>query len=132
MFSRPLRLALAGLWIAGACLAGLTAILSLSHHLGQAVPYVVITVVLVLMALYTARGQRWVTLIGLAICTLQPIAAIAAAWELVTGISESQVHKLNDLGIDPTFGVALNVVFSVVASLLAVWAYREWRAAGKG
>jgi hypothetical protein len=129
MFSRHLRLALAGLWIAGAVLAGMTAVLSFAHHLGQAVPYTVITVALVLMAIYTARGQRVVTLIGLAICAVQPIAAIAAAWELVNGISRSQVRKLDDLGIDPTFGVALNVVFSVVASLLAVWAYLEWRAA---
>jgi hypothetical protein len=129
MFSRPLRLALAGLWIAGACLAGMTAILSFTHHLGQAVPYTLITVALVLMAIYTARGRRVITLVGLAICALQPIAAIAAAWELVNGISESQVRKLDDLGIDPTFGVALNVVFSVAASLLAVWAYREWRTA---
>jgi hypothetical protein len=131
MFSRPLRLALAGLWIAGAVLAGMSAILSFTHHLGQAVPYTVITVALVLMAVYTARGRRVVLLIGLAICALQPIAAIAAAWELLNGISRSQVRKLDDLGIDPSFGVALNVVFSVVASLLAVWAYREWRAAGR-
>ena len=130
MLSRPLRRALAGLWMAGACLAGMTAILSFTHHLDQAVPYTVITVALALMAVYTARGQRVVLLVGLAICSLQPIAAIAAAWELVNGIARSQVRKLDDLGIDPTFGVALNVVFSVVASLLAVWAYREWRAAG--
>src|SRR3954468_23724612 len=120
MFSRPLRLALAGLWIAGAVLAGMTAVLSFTHHLGQAVPYTVITVALVLMAIYTARGQRVVTLVGLAICALQPIAAIAAAWQLVNGIAKSQAHKLNDLGIDPTLGVALNVVFSIVASVLAL------------
>src|SRR3954454_16054876 len=131
MFSRPLRLGVAGLWGAGACLAGMTAILSFTHHLDQAIPYAVITVLLVLMAIYTARGQRVALMVGLAICALQPIAAIAAGWELLNGISKSQVHKLDDLGIDPTFGVALNVVFSVVASLLAVWAYREWRAAGR-
>src|SRR3954465_15301993 len=82
MFSRPLRLALAGLWVAGACLAGMTAILSFTHHLDQAIPYAVITVLLVLMAIYTARGQRVALMVGLAICALQPIAAIAAGWEL--------------------------------------------------
>jgi purine-cytosine permease-like protein len=131
MFPRALRVALAALWVAGALLAGTTAILSWTHHLGQAVPYGVISVGLLLMAVYTARGHRAVTLVGLAICALQPFAAIAAAWELVNGISASQVHKLEDLGIDPTFGVALNVVFSTVASVLAVWAYRAWRAAGR-
>jgi hypothetical protein len=50
----------------------MTAILSFTHHLGQAVPYSMITLLLVLMAVCTARGQRVVLLVGLVICASSP------------------------------------------------------------
>jgi hypothetical protein len=123
MFPRALRLALAALWVCGAALASITAALSARHHTGQAGAYAAIAAALIAMAVLTARGQPVVTIVGLVICAVQPLAVIATAWELVHGISASQVDKLEALGVDPTLGVTVNLIFSAVASVLAMWAY---------
>jgi hypothetical protein len=121
---RPLRLALTSLWIAGALLAAVTAVMATRRDAGGVGGYAGAAVALALMALFTTRGHRLITTIGLVICALQPIAVAATAWELTHDISHTQVHKLQQLGVNPRLGVAINLVFCACASVLAVWAYR--------
>ena len=124
---RPLRIALIALWVSGAMLAAVTAVVAMRRDAGGVGGYAGAAVALALLALFTARGHRLITTIGLAICALQPFAVAATAWELTHDISHTQVDKLQELGVTPRFGVAINLVFSACASVLAAWAYRTRR-----
>ena len=119
---RRLRIALTSLWVAGGTLAAATAVMALRRDAGGVAGYAAAAVALTLGALFTARGQRLITTIGLVACAGQPLAVAATAWELTHGVSHAQVEKLHALGIDPRVGVSINLVFSVCASLVAAWA----------
>ena len=126
---RPLRIALTVLWASGALMAAVTSVLAARRAASGAGGYAGAAVTLALLAFFTARGNGLVTTIGLGICALQPFAVAATAWELTHDISSTQVEKLDALGIDPRVGVAINLVFSACASVLAAWAYlTRWRA----
>ena len=124
---RPLRLALVALWVSGATLAAVTAVVAIRRDAGGVAGYTGAAVALALGALFTARGHRLITTIGLVACAGQPLAVAATAWELTHCISHIQVAKLQALGVNPTVGVAINLVFSLCASLLAAWAFRTRR-----
>lgn len=124
---RQLRIALIALWVSGAMLAAATAVVATRRDAGGVGGYAGAAVALALLALFTARGHRLITTIGLAVCALQPFAVAATAWELTHDISHAQVEKLQELGVNPRLGVAINLVFSASASVLAAWAYRTRR-----
>ena len=124
---RRLRIALTALWVAGATLAAVTAVVALRRDADGVGGYVGAAVALALGALFTARGHRLITMIGLVGCAGQPLAVAATAWELTHRISDIQVEKLRALGVNPRVGVAINLVFSLCASVLAVWAFRTRR-----
>ncbi len=126
-FHRPLRIALIALWVSGAMLAAVTALVAAQRDAAGVGGYAGAAVALALLALFTALGNRLITTIGLAVCALQPFAVAATAWELTHDISQAQVDKLQELGVSPRLGVAVNLVFSVCASALAAWAYRTRR-----
>ena len=124
---RPLRITLTALWASGATLAAVTAVVAAQRHAGAVGAYVAAAAALTLGALFTARGHRLTTLIGLVACAGQPLAVAATAWELTHRVSHTQVEKLQALGVNPRVGVAINLVFSLCASAIAVWAFRTRR-----
>jgi hypothetical protein len=124
---RPLRLALTALWVSGATLAAVTAVVAVRRDAGGVGGYAGAAVALALGALFTARGHRLITMIGLAACAGQPLAVAATAWELTHRVSHTQVEKLQALGVNPRVGVAINLVFSLCASVVAAWAFRTRR-----
>jgi hypothetical protein len=52
----------------------------------------------------------------------QVFGALGSGWELMHGAHGDKAQELRSLGIDPTFGIALNLVYSLVASVLFGWA----------
>jgi hypothetical protein len=54
---------------------------------------------------------------------------IGSAWELARGVHGSKARELRGLGVDPELGVALNLVYSAVASLVFAWLVTRWWAA---
>jgi hypothetical protein len=90
-------------------LAAVTAVVVRLRDASGAAEYAGAAIALVLLALFTARGNLLVTTIGLFICALQPLAVVATAWELTHDISHTQLAKLREIGIDPTLGVAMNL-----------------------
>ena len=108
----------------GATLAAVTVVVAIRGDAGGLGGYAA-AVALALRALLTARGHRLITMIGVAACAGQPIAVAATAWEVTHRISQTQVEKLYMLGVNPSVGVAINLVFSLCASVLAAWAFRR-------
>ena len=121
-FHRRLRIATAALVAIGASLAATGATLALIHrNLWHAAVFVVVMVVLALAVPAVVRGVRWVlwsAVIGLA---GQWVAVVATAVELAHGIDPIKTRQLRELGVDPTLGVCINLVFSAAAGLLFVW-----------
>lgn len=56
----------------------------------------------------------------------QVLGVIGSAWQLLSGVHGSKADELNRLGIDPELGVALNLVYSAVASAVFVWVLTRW------
>jgi hypothetical protein len=124
----PLRFALTSLWVVGTVLAaGAAVVTSLGHDAGGAGEYAVTAALLLALATATAHRSRIAIALGIVLCSLQPLAVVVTAWELTHRIPGAQATKIRALGIDPTVGVALNLLLAGWASLLAVWAYRVAR-----
>jgi hypothetical protein len=120
---RPLRMALTALWASGAALAGVTALVAIRRDAGGVAAYAGAAVAMALAALLTAKGNRLITVIGLVACAGQALAVAATAWELTHSISHVQVEKLQALGVNPRVGVAVNLIFSLCAVVIAAWAF---------
>ena len=72
------------------------------------------------------RGRRWVIrviVVGLA----GQLAAIAGImWELTHGIDVRKASQLRRLGVDPTAGVVVNLVYSSIGFALFCWFATRW------
>lgn len=124
-----LRRAFVGFWLAGALLAGATAIIAAVRNgdVAGAAGYAATAAALLALAAGTARGSRPAIAIGLVVCAVQPLAVAVTAWELTHRIPQDQAAKVRSLGVTPTVGVSTNLCLAACASILAVWAYRVAR-----
>ena len=104
--SNGLRRAVVGLWLAGAAIAG------------AIVP-------LVALAIGTARGTRSALRVSLVLLGLQLLGAIGSAWQLAHAAADEKTAELRRLGLDPTFGLTLNLIYSAIASSVFLWAWRQ-------
>jgi len=118
------RRATTALWCAGAALAAGTGVLSLLRGLlGFALIYGAVAVVLVLLAVQTHRGTRIAEIVSLVLLGAQIIGAIGAGRELAhPDYRSAKARHLHELGIDYRSGIAGNLVFSVIASVVFIWA----------
>jgi hypothetical protein len=119
----PLRRAAAALWLAGAAIAGMTAVLAATHRKASSPGmFAAVAVVLVVLAIATARGALWALVVSSVLLGAQVFGALGSGWELMRGADGDKAEALRSLGIDPTFGIALNLVYSLVAFALFMWA----------
>lgn len=122
----PLRHAVAALWLTGAAIAGATAPLAtVREGLGPTLVFVAVALGLIVLAVQTTRGGRWairVSLVGLA---GQLLGVVGSGWELAHGVAGAKAASLQRLGVDPTFGVALNLAYSATAFTLFVLVWRS-------
>jgi len=84
--------------------------------------FAAVAVALVVLAIATARGARWALVVTIVLLGAQVFGALGSGWELMRGADGDKADELRSLGIDPTFGIALNLVYSLVAFALFVWA----------
>jgi hypothetical protein len=119
----PLRRAAAALWLAGAAIAGLTAVLAGSHdNASSPVIFAAVAVALVVLAISTVRGLPWALAVTSVLLGAQVAGALGSGWQLMHGPHGDKADELRSLGIDPTFGIVLNLVYTLVAGALFVWA----------
>ncbi len=141
VFHRPSRWCAAGLCFAGTGLAGWSAIVA-GPRLGTGPALAFATVALACTAVGVAvlRAASWVVQrrrvgarIGYAalwtvavVFAGQVFAVAGTAWELSTGVDAGKAGELRRLGVDPTAGVLVNLVWSALACTLAGWLAVRW------
>ncbi len=120
---------MAGLWLAGVALAGFTATRAWSRvGATRALPYLAVVVGGIVLAAAVLRRHRAALAISTVLLGAQILGVIGSAWELTRGVHGAKARELRDLGFDPEFGVALNLLYSVVASAVFAWAVARWSA----
>jgi hypothetical protein len=126
-FHRPLRIATVALVLAGAGLAAVTAGLAFARlGPGQGIAFLGVALGGVGLAIAVLRGVRWVLAIVAVGLGGQLAAVIGTAWELNGGVASGKARTLRQLGLSPTVGVLLNLVYSTVAVLLFCWLAQRW------
>jgi hypothetical protein len=107
----------------GAAIAGMTAGLAATHeNASSSVTFATVAVGLVVLAIATARGSPWALAVSSVLLGAQLFGVLGSAWELMHGADGDKAEQLRSLGIDPTFGIVLNLVYSLVAFALFAWA----------
>lgn len=121
-FHRPLRATVAGLWLVGVVLAGCTAPVAW-HRIGvvAALPFIAAAVGLAVLARAVLRANRAALTVSTILLGAQVLGVVGSAWQLLSGVHGSKADELRRLGIDPELGVALNLVYSAIASAVFGW-----------
>ena len=124
MDSDGVRRAATALWVIGAGLATTAGVLSVTHsQAGYAVIYAVVAVALAALALNTHRRYRRAQIITLILLGSQLVGAVGAAWELAYGADDTaKARHLHDLGINYRLALVTNLAFSILASIVFIWA----------
>jgi hypothetical protein len=117
------RRAAAALWLVGAAIAGTTVPLAATHQgAASGLGFAAIATALVVLAIATARARAWALVVSYLLLGAQAFGALGSAWELLHGADGNKGHELQTLGVNPTFGIALNLVYSLLALGLFLWA----------
>jgi hypothetical protein len=124
--SDGLRRAVVALWLAGAAIAGAIVPLATARQSpSSGVLYAAVAAALLALAIGTARGTRWALRVSLVLLGLQLLGTIGSAWQLAHAAADEKAAELRRLGIDPTFGLTLNLIYSAIAFSLFLWAWRQ-------
>jgi len=117
----------AGLWLAGVALAGFTAPLAWGRTgVATALPFIAAAVGLAVLTIGVLRANRAALVISTLGLGAQILGVLGSAWELLNGVAGAKAHELDRLGIDPEFGVTLNLIYSAVASAVFAWLVTRW------
>lgn len=118
---------MATLWFAGVGFAGFTAPRAWQRTgVTSALPFVAVVFGLTVLAVAVLRANRVALVISAIGLGAQILGVIGSAWELSQGVHGSKARELRDLGVDPELGVALNLLYSAVATLVFVWLAARW------
>jgi len=90
-------------------------------------PFVAVTVGLTALAVAVLRANRVALIVSTVLLGTQVLGVFGSASQLLIGVQGTKADELNRLGIDPELGVALNLVYSAVASVVFVWVLARWR-----
>ena len=124
---------MASLWLVGVALAGFTAPLAWWRTgVATALPFIGAAVGLTVLTIGVLRVNRAALAVSTAGLGAQILGVIGSAWELAQGVNGSKARELRRLGVDPTLGVALNLVYSAVASLVFAWVVTRWWTSRRG
>jgi hypothetical protein len=123
VFHRPLRRSAAVLALAGAGLAGMSAVLAGARHLGTArvVAFTAVAVVSTAFAIAVLLAVRWVLWLAAVVFGGQILAIVGTVAELIVGVDRGKAADLRALGFDPTLGVLINLAYSTIAAALFAW-----------
>lgn len=120
-FDRPLRAAVVSFWLLSSAIVVFAATRGLSTLL-------VLVPVFGLFAIGTARRWRWVLIADLLLLGAQPIGVVGSAIELFSRGGGDKGAQLRALGLDPFYGVLLNLVVALIGATLFGWALVRLRA----
>ena len=124
---RPHVAAIAALWVVGIGLAGYAAPLAWRRSgVTSAVPFIAVIVLGALLARGVLRRSRWALCLSVVLLAAQIAGVVGSAWQLIHGVDETKGRELHRLGVNPRFGVALNLVFSSAAVVVFAWAAARW------
>jgi hypothetical protein len=56
---------------------------------------------------------------------VQLLGAIGSAWQLADGAADEKAADLKRLGVDPTYGLTLHLIYSAIAFSPFLWAWRQ-------
>jgi ABC-type branched-subunit amino acid transport system permease subunit len=133
IYNHRLRVTVASLWFVGVALAGFTAPLAWRRTgVASALPFIAAAAGLALFGVGVLRANRVALTISTAALGAQILGVIGSAWELAQGVHSSKARELRRLGVDPTLGVTLNLVYSAAASVVFAWVVTRWRAGRRG
>ena len=125
-FSDGVRRAVVALWVAGAAIAVAIVPLAIARESPRSgVLYAAVAVALVALAIGTAHGTRWALRISLVLFGLQLFGAIGSAGQLAHRAADEKAAELKRLGVDPTFGLTLNLIYSAIAFSVFLCAWRQ-------
>ncbi|MGA7053183.1 MAG: hypothetical protein WBZ37_18325 [Mycobacterium sp.] len=126
-FHRPLAISVAGLILAGVGLAVTAFVLAVAHcETGQAMAYIPVAIGLTGLAVMVLRRTRWVIRVVIVGLAGQLVAIAGIMWELSRGIDARKASQLRGLGLDPTAGVVVNLVYSGIGFALFCWFATRW------
>jgi hypothetical protein len=128
-----------GLWLAGVAISGFTAPLAWRRTGAvSALPFLGAALGLLVLAVGVLRTKRIALIVSTVLLGAQVLGVLGSAWQLVQGVDGSKANELRRLGVDPELGVALNLAYSAVASVVFVWLLGRWwtlrreRVSGRG
>jgi hypothetical protein len=121
VFRGPARTAVSALWFAGAVLATAAAILSAGRPAAApAIAFVMPAVALTLLAISLLRSQVWAMAVSFVLLAGQLVGVVGTSYELVYGIDARKATELHALGFEPRVGIALNLLYSSIASAVFI------------
>ena len=92
-----------------------------------ALPFIGVVVGLTGLSIAVLRSHGVALTVSTILLGAQLLGVIGSTWELLGGVTGSmKARELRRLGIDPEFGVALNLVYSTVASTVFAWVLVRW------
>ncbi len=120
-FYGPVRTAVSVLWFSGAALA-MSAVVLTAAHPGAGSPLVFVVPAVAMAVLGTAlrRSQVWAMVVSLVLLAGQIVGVVGTIYELTHGIDARKAAELHALGFDPRVGVAVNLAYSLIASILFI------------
>ena len=124
VFSGSLKWAVVGFWVVSTGIVVYTATRGLR-------PILLLVPVFAVLALGTARGWRPVLVADLVLLGLQLIGVAGAAYELFQRGAKDKGAQLREIGVDPYYGVLLNLIVALIASGLFAWAVGRIRKAAR-
>jgi hypothetical protein len=129
LFDAPTRVIVAVLWFVGAAFAATAAVLTLMRPgAGPYGAFLVPTAALVFIAVALLRLQLWAMAVSFLLLAGQVVGVVGTTLQLAYGIDAGKAEELRALGVEPRFGVAINLAFSFAATcVLAVSTVRAVR-----
>jgi hypothetical protein len=118
------------LWCLGAGLAAVTGLLSVARSEPvYGLVYGAVAAGLIVLAFATHRGVRVAHWLSIALLGSQIFGALGAAWELRRpDMGSAKARHLRDLGVNYRWALLANMLYSLVAGLVFIWAVRSMAA----
>jgi putative effector of murein hydrolase LrgA (UPF0299 family) len=128
VFNAPTRHAVAALWLLGAMLATLAAVLSCTRQgSGPYWIFLIPAVLLLLIACSLLASRMWAIAVSFVLLIAQVVGVVGTTLELVYGIDANKATELRALGFDPRFGVWINLAFSLASVFVLAMAVMRAR-----